>query len=127
MITLPLTYTDLICVDDLDPFANETTSDLQNLIQDIGHLLKEFPGTNPDDPDRGIGVETYLSGTLDNFRNLSALIESQVTKDPRVDTCTCSIDTSTENFTVNISVGVSGTVIPLEFGWSDGNFTNLTP
>lgn len=125
---LPLTIPDLVCEADLDPFATETTSDLQTLTQDVYHILKEFPGSNPDDPDRGIGVETYLSGTADALRTLPGLIQHQLLVDPRIDTCTATVtQTDDDKFALQILLGVNATVVPLLFGWSNGSFTNLTP
>lgn len=128
-MNLPLTIADLVCGDDLDPFGTETTSDLQTLIQDVLHVLKEFPGSNPDDPNRGIGVETYLSGTADSLNVLPGLIQHQLSSDTRIDTCVAVVgqDTGDDKFTLKVSIGVNGAVVPLLFGWSNGSFTNLTP
>lgn len=129
MSNLPLTIPDLVCVDDLDPFAGETTSDLQTLIQDVYHLLLEIPGSNPDDPDRGIGASTYLSGTLENFKSLPGRIETQLGTDDRISSVSCTItpQASDNTFTVNLNIGVGTQVIPLQFGWQSGVFTNQTP
>lgn len=119
MSTLPLTAPDLICDLDLDQFGAETTSDLQSLIQDVTHLLIELPGTNPDDPKRGIGVALYLSGTETLFRTMPALIVAQLNEDPRIDDTKCNIREEPDGtFTVQISIAVSAKVLSLEFVYS---------
>lgn len=126
-VALPLTYPDLVCVLDLDPYAAETTSDLQNLIQDVLHILREHLGSNPDDPERGCGVENYLSGTVDQFRTLCGTIETQLNTDERISSTSATITANDDStFLLRIEIGVSGTIIPLEYGWQNGNFTNLT-
>jgi hypothetical protein len=126
MASLPLTYPDLICGFDLDPYGRETTSDFENLVQDILHVLLELPGSNPDDPTRGIGVHTYLNGTLDAFNSLPGKIEEQLSRDDRVNTVSASIAPQSDGtFKVNLRVSVGESVIPLEYGWENGNFTRL--
>lgn len=117
---LPLTYADLVGLDDLDPFASETTSDLQSLLQDLYHVLIELPGSNPDDPTRGVGIDQYLSGTLDQLRTLPGVIETQFTADDRVDGCTASLESQSSGpypWIIAVEVQVSGTVIGLQYGW----------
>ncbi len=125
MSNLPLTIPDLVCVVDLDPFGRETTSDLESLIQDLFHLLVELPGSNPDDPDAGVGVDLYLSGTADRFATLTGQIEAQFGRDDRVDSVSASV-TPGDTPIINIAIGVDGAIIPLQFGWQNGNFTNLS-
>ncbi len=88
---LPLTYADLVAIDDLDPLASETTSDLQTLAQDIYHILEEDPGSNLDDPERGVGVIRLLSGDTSVLQTLPHTIESELLKDDRIDQVNCTI------------------------------------
>jgi hypothetical protein len=88
---LPLTYPDLACVGDLDAFGSETGSDLETLEQDVYHILIEEPGSNPDDPTRGIGVESLLSGDISVLQAVPRQIEAQLMKDDRVDQCKASL------------------------------------
>ncbi len=74
---------DLVAFDDLSSFGLETTSALQELEQDLYHRLVETPGSNLDDPNRGLGIDDALSGALD--RTLGARVEAEFRKDPRVD------------------------------------------
>jgi len=88
---LPLTYTDLVCVDDMDPYANETTSDLQNLIQDAYHVVLEDLGSNPDDPTRGFGLLNMLSGTLADFMVGASTLDAMLEQDTRIDSSSTTV------------------------------------
>lgn len=127
--SLPLTYPDLVCMQDLDPNASETTSDLQNLIQDVYHVLFELLGSNPDDPDRGVGIDQYLSGTLDDLQKATRIIEAQLGEDDRIDTISANItqNPTTDPFPVSIiiEIGVDGSIITLQYGWESA--VGLTP
>ncbi len=128
IVKLPLTYPDLLCVNgDLDPFGGETTSDLQSLIQDIGHILVEDLGSNPDDPNRGIGINNYLNGTVDQFKSLCGLIEAQLRKDNRIHGVSAKVTQDPNGFfRIRLDIACVEGVIPLTFGWTDGSFTNLS-
>lgn len=116
---LPLTYTDLVCELDADAFARETTSDFQNLQQDVSHILIETPGSNPDDPDRGIGIDELLSGTEANLRRAIAKIDSELPKDPRIDaSATNIVNTDPGDYDIDIQIVVDGQVIGLSFAYS---------
>lgn len=132
MSTLPLTYPDLVCVLDLDPNASETTSDLANLTQDIFHVLIELLSSNPDDPDRGVGIDQYLSGTLDDLAKVPRLIENQLDSDDRIDAVSASLVQNAAGsefpFTIAIDIGVNGSVLGLQYGWtSNGGLVPLAP
>lgn len=116
---LPLTYPDIVCIDDVDPYASETTSDFQSLQQDIHHLLLELPGSNPDDPDRGIGVLQYLSGTADDLGKLGGRIDSQLRSDDRVTSSKTTVEQlPTGGFLVSMQINVGPDIIPLQYGVS---------
>lgn len=89
--TLPLTYADLLCLDDMTTTAQETTSDLQTLAQDVYHLLIEMPGSNIDDPDRGVGVEGLLSAPANDLVTVAQNVESQLLKDDRINAVTATV------------------------------------
>ncbi len=55
---------DLLCVDDLDQFGGELDDPIAELAQDNYHRLIEAPGSNPDDPNRGLGLEDLLSASI---------------------------------------------------------------
>lgn len=117
---LPLTYPDLVCLEDVDPLGRETTSDLQNLIQDVQHVIEEDLGSNLDDPQRGVGIRNYLSGTQDDLAALPGVIKNQLLRDARIDTCAVSITAPTSAgfvWVIAVDIGVGASVIPLQFGW----------
>lgn len=121
---LPLTYPDLVCVLDLDPNASETTSDLQNLEQDVFHVLIELLGSNPDDPTRGIGIDQYLSGTEDDLAKVPRQIEVQLGEDDRIDAVSASLtpqDNAQFPWLLSVNMQVDGSVLGLQYGYSSGS------
>ena len=117
-------YPDLVCADDLDLFGSETTSELENLIQDVQHVILETLGSNLDDPQRGVGIFTYLSASADKLLGLPGIIETQLIEDDRITQCLCTISPSTEENTYNIlvQIAVDGNQINLSFAWdASGN------
>lgn len=119
---LPLTYADLVDVDDLDPFGGETTSDLQSLQQDVRHVLIELPGSNPDDPTRGVGIESYLSGTSADIVKATAINDQQLTQDDRITSSSTSIgpnpDPKVGGVIIEIRIVGSTGVFGLSYGWT---------
>jgi hypothetical protein len=118
---LPLTYPDLVCDVDLDPFASETTSDLQNLIQDVMHIISELPGSNPDDLKRGVGIQSILSGSSDALTKASKAIEASLGNDDRIQAVSCSIasqDNATFPYLIRVDIQVAGSVIGVTYGYS---------
>ena len=114
--TLPLTYHDLVAVNDLDPLGRETQSDLETLEQDVLHILQEVLGSNLDDPDRGVGMSAVLNGSTVPLVSMAAVADSQLVKDTRVDSATTTItQTGTGAFTVLVVVAVAGSVIGLVY------------
>lgn len=91
MSTLPLTVPELACLDDLGLFADEVASDLQTLEQDVYHILIERPGSNPDDIERGIGIDDMLSGSTGKLDGITHRIEAQLQKDPRVNNAAATL------------------------------------
>ena len=129
---LPLTYPDLVCSPDVDSLGAETQSDLQNLIQDVMHVLQQDLGSNLDDPNRGCGIADYLSGTDIDLQTLAGNIQSQLHDDPRLTSVTAQVIAgypgSTFPYTVLVNLGVSGAVIGVSFGWSSvTGLVNTTP
>jgi hypothetical protein len=118
---LPLTVSDLVCVLDLDPNGNETTSDLQSLEQDVLHILIELFASNPDDPDRGVGIDQYLSGTQDDLSRVPRIIENQLDQDDRIDGVSANLVQQADGlFVLSIVLQVDGTVIGLHYGYVQG-------
>jgi hypothetical protein len=119
--TLPLTTSDLVCVEDTDPFAAETTSDLQSLEQDVFHILLETNGSNPDDPNRGVGIEEALSGTAEDAAKLPSRIEQQLGEDDRIDACTATLtpqSTGDYTYLLALNIQADGQVLGLSYGFN---------
>jgi hypothetical protein len=117
---LPLTVPDVVCMLDVDAFARETTSDLQSLTQDVFHRLLETPGSNPDDPTLGIGVEEMLSGTSPNLAQITRKVDEQLALDPRIDSISSTLTSTTDgngpaSYTLAIAIQVNGSVTSLTF------------
>lgn len=85
MSTLPLTAPELAAVDDLGLFAEEVASDLEALKQDVYHVLIETPGSNPDDVERGVGIDDLLSSPTTKLTGLTRIVEEQLQRDERID------------------------------------------
>lgn len=121
---LPLTYPDLVCVEDLDPFAAETMSDLENLVQDVFHILIEEPGSNPDDETRGVGIDNLLSGTAKDLIIAASSIDAQLERDDRIDSSTTTVtelnagnDQAGAIYEITVELVVDGSVIPLSYSY----------
>ena len=118
-------YPDLVCGDDLDLFGSETTSELDNLVQDVQHVLLETLGSNLDDPARGVGIFTYLSGTSDQLLGLPGIIEAQLLQDDRIAQCVCTVTLQSGDDTmydIVVQIAVDGNQVSLSFSWdSAGN------
>lgn len=122
---LPLTIPDLVGFDDLDANGAETTSDLQTLFQDVYHVALELLGTNPDDPTRGAGLATYLSGTSVQLQTAGGVLENQLLADDRITSCNVVFDTTQIPNSLTINIGVAGQVIGLQFGFTNGVLTPI--
>jgi hypothetical protein len=112
--------TDLVCVDDVDLFARETTSALQALVQDVYHMLIEAPGSNLDVPGRGIGIYNLLSAPSANQKQMANLIDQQLPLDARIDACTTTIVSDAELGTIAflLKVQVDGSVLTIPVTYS---------
>jgi hypothetical protein len=105
--------------DDADPLAAETTSELQNLIQDCYHWLLCAPGGNLDDLTRGVGILNYLNGTTQDLVGLPGAIEQDFVKDPRITACSANVVKESDgSFTIAIQVETAMGVFPLTYGYS---------
>ena len=116
---LPLTYTDLVCTDDVDPMATETTSDLQNLEQDVFHVLLEALGSNLDDLTRGVNVAAALSGPSQALDRLASRIDQQLGQDDRIDTSHSTVTQASDgSYRIEIEIAVAGTTLGLSFAFT---------
>lgn len=112
--------TDFDCWDDLSLFDKDLTDPVEVLAQDVYHILIEAPGSNIDDPDRGIGILDMLSAPRDV--GLAARISAQVERDERVSTCQTTVtETGPGAIRVDLLIHTNDEVIPLAFvGDADG-------
>lgn len=123
----PTTGPDLLYVDDLDPLATQTSSELQNLAQDCYHWLLTPPGRNPDNPDRGVDVNSRLSGTVEDLATLPAEIDSDFVKDTRIKDSSSSLAQNPDGTWSILAVITpqDGAVVPLTFGYAQGQGLTL--
>jgi hypothetical protein len=113
--------TDLVCLDDVDLFARETADPLQQLVQDVYHMLIEKPGTNLDLPTRGIDVYSALSGPVSALKILANRIDQQLPLDPRVDTSSTTIvQDAYGTYELRIILQVDAGLLNLLFTYSPG-------
>jgi hypothetical protein len=80
---------ELICFDDCDEFMSETDDPIAEWKQDSYHRLFDEPGSNLDDPNRGLGLKSRLNGT--GVKGLDSAIIAELLKDDRTQSCTCTI------------------------------------
>lgn len=124
--TLPLTYPDALCFDDVDPQGRETTSDLQTLVQDVYHSLIEAPDSNLDcilaGVSRGVGIYGMLSSSsTEPLQTIERRIATGLLKDDRISTCQVTITAPTDPegaYTIAIVLGVGSQVIGLTVSYS---------
>lgn len=109
---------DAVCLDDLDANGNETTSDLQGLSQDVYHLLLEAHGSNLDDPARGVGLDDLLSRPTISLSAAASVIDSQLRRDPRIDSSKTTLSVVAGVWTIAVQLVVNGALLPLGFKYS---------
>lgn len=82
---------DGLCLDDLDEFGRELYDPLEELVQDVVHMLLEPWGSNIDAPSRGCGLGAALSGSAKNLPRMQSLIAHQLQQDDRISDATVDI------------------------------------
>jgi hypothetical protein len=118
---------ELVCVDDVDQFGREVTSDLEALVQDVYHMMIEDPGSNLDLPDRGIGIYSLLSGTTSNMRTIVNRIDQQLPLDDRIDASSTTVTQNPDgSYSINVQLDVDGTVVGIVFDYSAAQVLSLT-
>jgi hypothetical protein len=104
---------ELICIDDVDPYARELSDPLAELEQDIFHRLIEDPDSNLDaiamGEQRGLGLEDMLTTPLST--NLGQLIKAECERDDRVTAAKVLVTeqrngNATSTVTINITLTV---------------------
>lgn len=115
--------TDLVCFDDLDINAAEMTDPVAELEQDFYHRLIEAPGSNPDDPLRGLGLLERLSDVVDP--NLAGEIDAEGKKDDRIDRVDTQVtETAPGVYRLDIQIQPQGALI-LEASVASNTITRL--
>lgn len=98
---------DLLAFEDLDLFGTELDDPLEELRQDLFHRMIEAPGSNLDDPDRGLGLLDMLSGVFDP--GLANRIEAECLKDDRVEAAKCTLeDLGQGSFRATLEIEANG-------------------
>ncbi len=107
---------------DIDDLASETTSETENLYQDLGNRLVELPGSNLDFGDgnsRGIGIMTYLNAPIARLQGLSGRIDAEFVQDPRVvDSYTQFLPQPDGSYVIASQVTTVVGVFGFSWGWS---------
>lgn len=131
-LTAPDIYTPFAAgtfASDMDVLATETTSEMQNLQQDLGHRLIELPGSNLDfgsDNTRGIGIMQYLSADGSLLEGLPHRIDEEFAQDARVlDSSTQILDNGDGTFTIDSTVTTPAGVFGFGYTWSQQGIVPL--
>lgn len=112
---------DVLCFDDLDLFGRELDDPLAELEQDLVHRVYEVPGSNLDDPERGLGLRDRLNGIEDAA--LGPQIEAELSRDGRVDAARATrkdVSASSREFEVVIQVNGKQLNLDLDLAASQG-------
>ena len=108
---------ELLCRDDVDPYARELTDPLAELEQDLFHRLIEDPDENLDaianGEQRGLGLGDMLSTPLKP--NLAQLIKAECERDDRVTSASVLVSEirngngpSTVTISITVDVDIDG-------------------
>lgn len=106
-------YFDIRCGDDLDPFGRDAAP-LEALAQDIYHLLITNKMSLLQDPDWGLGLESYLGKPLPS--TLAGDIEGAVRRDDRVSDARCMISKvagAEDSYRIDLQVEVADDFLEL--------------
>lgn len=107
---------------DVDDLATETTSEIENLFQDLTNRLIELPGSNLDFGDsnsRGVGIMTYLNAPVGRLQGLPARIDAEFLQDPRVRESYTQVQPQPDgSYVIATQVTTVVGVIGFSWGWS---------
>lgn len=109
-------YQELRWGDDMDPSAAETDTDLESLVQDVLHIIAEQLASNIADPDSGVGVVNYLSGTNVNLATLPGIIDAQLSNVSRISSSATTITLQADGtYLILVAVQYADSVVNLPF------------
>ncbi len=116
---------DALCLYDLDPYGRELNDPLQELWQDLLHRLLEAPGSNLDDPDRGVGLEDMLSQGFDASQGapsqfVAQRIRADFLKDDRVLDCQAALNWDGANVTGTIQIVANEGTLGVSIAYAGG-------
>jgi hypothetical protein len=110
---------DGLCFSDIDPFGRELDDPLEELSQDIVHMLLESYRSNEDALARSIGLEDALSDV--NAPGLRERIESKLTDDERVTAAEATLsDAGANGVRIDLRIVANETVLNISLNF-DGN------
>ncbi len=117
---------ELDCYYDLNEWDAELEDPLEELEQDVYHMLIESYGSNLDAPDRGIGIEDALSGFVDD--GLAQRIEAQLRDDDRIESVEVRVSRTDgqaspqagATFRIEIDIEANGEALDLVFDFITG-------
>lgn len=103
---------DLLWIDDLDPMGAEVDSK-GALFQDNYHRMIEGKGSNIDDPDRGVGVFSWLNAPIEpSYRHL---VERELLRDDRNETVTAQVTgADADTFKIETEYTYDGETVGIE-------------
>lgn len=123
---LKRTYQEARWALDLDASGAETDSDLESLENDVLHMLMQDLGSNLADPDKGVGVFNFLSGTSDQLEALPAVVDAQLAQDPRISNSQTTLATNADgSFSLVVTVTVGNDVVDLQYAVGPNGITIL--
>lgn len=107
---------------DIDDLATETTSELQNLIQDLTSRMTEMPGSNLDfgSPNtRGIGIQGYIGASSVVLLGLPGRIDAEFELDSRVTSSATTIQKQVDgSYLITSQIACVAGVFGVTWSWS---------
>lgn len=104
---------DGLALDDLDEFGRELDDPLEELVQDVVHMLLETYGSNPDVLTRGAGLIAALSGPANRIPVIQSLIETQLVADDRISAASVDIQPTGERGSYAIGLVIQVNAVAL--------------
>lgn len=114
---------------DADDLMTETTSEAQNLQQDLTNRLIELPGSNLDfgpNNTRGVGIMMYLSGSTSDLAGIPGRIDAEFEQDFRVtQSATTLVQQADGSYLISSEIQTVAGVLGLSWAWSQSGIAPL--